>query len=105
MIQGMITRKCAELVRLEQRHHNLQVRWPIGMRIADDEADSKREQLASRIETLRSYIEKLRSYQIETYRFGHVVCMAKTGVAVSKAYATQSEAEDFILGIVGPYIA
>jgi hypothetical protein len=60
MIQGMITRKCAELVRLEQQHHNLRQRWPIGIRIADDEADSKRDRLKSQIETIKSQIEKLR---------------------------------------------
>lgn len=60
MIQGMITRKCAELVRLEQRRHNLRMRWPTGMRIADDEADSKCDLIESQIETVKSQIEKLR---------------------------------------------
>ena len=61
MDQGMITRKCAELVRLEQAHHNLRQRWPTGMKIADDEADSKRDRLKSQIETMKSQIEKMRS--------------------------------------------
>jgi hypothetical protein len=60
MRQGMITRKCAELVRLEQEHHNLRQRWPTGMRIADDEADSKRESIKSQIETMKSQIETMR---------------------------------------------
>lgn len=58
---GMLTRKCAELVRLEQAHHNLRQRWSTGMRLADDEADSKRERLASAIETLKYQIETMRS--------------------------------------------
>lgn len=61
MIQGMITRRCAELVRLEQRRHNLRMRWPVGMRIADDAADSEREKLSSQIDTVKSQIEALRA--------------------------------------------
>ena len=60
MRQGMITRKCAELVRLEQKHHNLTMRWPSGMKLADDEADSKRDWLKSQIETIKSQIETMR---------------------------------------------
>jgi hypothetical protein len=60
MDQGLIARKCDDLIRLRQSHHNLKMRWPIGIRSIDDEADSKREKLASRIETLESQIEALR---------------------------------------------
>lgn len=59
-LQGMITRRCTELVCLEQTRHNLRMRWPTGMRLADDEADSKRERIESQIETVRSQIDNMR---------------------------------------------
>ena len=38
---------------LKYERRNLRQRWPSGMKIADDEADSKREWLKSQIETLK----------------------------------------------------
>jgi hypothetical protein len=58
--QGMITRKCAELVRLRQRHHNLKMRWPCGLRSIDDGNDSKRDYLQSQIETMELEIALMR---------------------------------------------
>jgi hypothetical protein len=39
----------------------------------------------------------MEQYQIETYWFGHVVCMRRNGIAVSKAYKTHNEAQQYIL--------
>lgn len=56
-----ITRQCAILFDLEMKHHALRQRVPTGIRIADDEADSKREKLASQIEAQKSKIETMRN--------------------------------------------
>lgn len=60
MNQGMITRKCAELVRLEMRLHVLSNTWPIGIKSLDDANDAKRVELKSHIETVMSEIEAMR---------------------------------------------
>jgi hypothetical protein len=60
MIRDMITHKCAELVRLRQRHHDLSQRWPSNMRFADNDSDSKRDWLKSQIDICGAEIETMR---------------------------------------------
>lgn len=66
MNNDKITRLCAELNRLENRHHTLLNAWPIGLRSVDDAKDLERIGLRSKIILIKKEIETLRTIEAKT---------------------------------------